>query len=227
MLRPPVRPSRALAPRPLPLLRPLSTYSRVRPAWSGSNTAACGLAGLAVVAAAFPLLRYHQARGFSASSPLHCDEERKPTAREGDKGLFSSLPSVALPDLSLPKLPELPTIPTIDLNLSSWTDSFKPLQLLTDLQRELTAGEGSTLAKILASREDAELNPEVAWDAQVRLSTELGHAERAFLRVRKEAALKPFARLMGVEESEVMVEDIPVIAIAGSGGGYRGGLGRV
>lgn len=31
---------------------------------------------------------------------------------------------------------------------------------------------------------------------------------------------------MGVSENEVQVEDIPVIAIAGSGGGYRGATSR-
>lgn len=226
----------------MPLLRPLSTQSRIRPAHNVNSTLTLSVAAVLAAGTAYALHR-HQTRGFS-SSALLCEEQKSPKDQEQDSSLFS-LPS--LPDLSLPKMPSvsLPDIPIPDLNatIKNWSDSLSKLTTsFSELQNELSGGEGSTVAKILADKDNEEVNEEVAWDATVRLGesapcslfalsdeltlgfagTELGLSERAFLRNRKEAALKPFAKLMGVDESEVRVEDIPVIAMAGSGGGYRG-----
>jgi len=56
-------------------------------------------------------------------------------------------------------------------------------------------------------------------DAEVRLGDEFCIPERAFLRERKRKMRKAFADFIGVPEIEVNGEDIPIIAIAGSGGG--------
>lgn len=66
---------------------------------------------------------------------------------------------------------------------------------------------------------DLDVNPECEWDAEVRLGEELCLAERAFLAERKRRMKAPFARLMGVPEKDVDVRDIPIVSIAGSGGG--------
>lgn len=229
----------------MPLLRPLSTQSRLRPAHNINSSLTLSVAAFLAAGSAYALHR-NQTRGFS-SSTLLCEEQQSPKEKESkeDSSLFS-LPS--LPDLSLPKMPSvsMPDIPIPDLNatIKNWSESLSKLsKSFSDLQNELSGGEGSTVAKILAGKEDENVNEEVAWDATVRLGelldlfgarrraeplefagTELGLSERAFLRNRKEAALKPFAKLMGVGESEVRVEDIPIIAMAGSGGGYRGSL---
>jgi phospholipase A2 len=63
------------------------------------------------------------------------------------------------------------------------------------------------------------VNPECDWDADVRLGDDLCLSERAFLRERKRVMKSAFAKLMEVPEEEVHEEDLPVVAIAGSGGG--------
>lgn len=150
----------------MPLLRPLSTQSRIRPATTHHSgllsMAACLAAGTAYA------LHRHQTRGFSGSTLL-CEEHKSP--KEKDSSLFS-LPS--LPDLSLPKLPSvsMPDIPIPDLKttLKSWSDSLSKLGMsFSELQNELSGGEGSTVAKILAEKDDETANEEVAWDATVRL----------------------------------------------------------
>jgi cytosolic phospholipase A2 len=44
-------------------------------------------------------------------------------------------------------------------------------------------------------------------------------AERAFIAERKRVMRTSFAKLIGVKDSEVDERDLPVVAIAGSGGG--------
>lgn len=73
----------------------------------------------------------------------------------------------------------------------------------------------------MASREDLDVHPEMAWDATVRVGTDLCADELAFLRARKSKMRAAFAELVGVHEREIDLRDLPIISIAGSGGGYR------
>ncbi|KAK0817316.1 hypothetical protein LTR75_003296 [Friedmanniomyces endolithicus] len=66
-----------------------------------------------------------------------------------------------------------------------------------------------------------EINPEITWDANVRISSELCAEEKSFLRKRRRHTAKALARYLGVPESEVHPEDVPVIGMCGSGGGLR------
>lgn len=68
---------------------------------------------------------------------------------------------------------------------------------------------------------DPLIHPECNWDAEVRLGDELCLSERAFLRERRRKMKKAFAKLFNVDESEIDERDIPIVAIAGSGGGFR------
>lgn len=90
---------------------------------------------------------------------------------------------------------------------------------ISDILLELSLGPGSLYSKIANTPPDPTMHPEVEWDADVRLEEELCMAERAFIVERRRAMQKPFAVLMGVSESEVDERDLPVVAIAGSGGG--------
>lgn len=83
---------------------------------------------------------------------------------------------------------------------------------------EIGRGPGSLYAEVLEEAKDA---PEASWEAHVRLGDELCLAERAYLRERKRRMKNAFAKFIGVEESEVAEEDIPIVAIAASGGGKR------
>lgn len=68
---------------------------------------------------------------------------------------------------------------------------------------------------------DSSVHPEIEWDAEVRCSNELCDDEITFLKERKEYIKESFAKYIGVDVEEIHVDDIPVIAFAGSGGGFR------
>lgn len=74
---------------------------------------------------------------------------------------------------------------------------------------------------------DRETYPELDWDAQVRCSPALHPNEQQFIRARQEriaaGALARFLQLP--EDEEVHPDDVPLIAIGGSGGGYRAMFG--
>ncbi|KAJ8456031.1 hypothetical protein ONZ51_g12279 [Trametes cubensis] len=93
---------------------------------------------------------------------------------------------------------------------------------MSALLLELGLGPGSLYDEIVNSPPDITVNPECEWDADVRLGEELCLAERAFLGERKRRMKASFAKLMGVPESEIDERDLPIVAIAGSGGGLWG-----
>ncbi|RUP49135.1 acyl transferase/acyl hydrolase/lysophospholipase, partial [Jimgerdemannia flammicorona] len=68
---------------------------------------------------------------------------------------------------------------------------------------------------------DTRINPEVEWEARVRRGSTLCPEEQSFLTARRHRIRKRFAEFIGVNEEEVHEEDLPVIGIAASGGGYR------
>ncbi|BGP42682.1 hypothetical protein JCM10449v2_006694 [Rhodotorula kratochvilovae] len=145
-----------------------------------------------------------------------------------------SLPSVSLPDLPSVSIPDLPSIKLPELSLpsirlpdvtgtiNSWTSSIAAISAsFSRLQEELSLGPDSTYAHIIADGKNPTIHPELQWDAQVRLGTDLPLTERAFLRNRRARMREAFARLVGVPLEEVDERDLPVVSIAASGGGYR------
>ncbi|CDO78125.1 hypothetical protein BN946_scf184725.g4 [Trametes cinnabarina] len=113
------------------------------------------------------------------------------------------------------------SIPTPDIQ---WPTSFSVADLqerFSALFLELGLGPGSLYDEVVNSPPDPAVNPECDWDAEVRLGEDVCLAERAFLGERKRRMKASFAKLMGVPESEVDERDLPIVAIAGSGGGYR------
>lgn len=102
----------------------------------------------------------------------------------------------------------------------SLTVDFSWLQeRLNALFLELSLGPGSLYSDIVDRSPDPNVYPEVEWDASVRLGEDLCISERAFLEERRRAIKTPFARLVGVNPDEIDERDLPVVAIAGSGGG--------
>ncbi|KAI0635382.1 FabD/lysophospholipase-like protein [Trametes polyzona] len=113
------------------------------------------------------------------------------------------------------------SFPTPDIQ---WPSSFSVADLqerLSALLLELGLGPGSLYDEIVNGTIDPAVNPECDWDAEVRLGEDLCLAERAFLGERRRRMKSAFAKLMGVSEDEVDERDLPIVAIAGSGGGYR------
>lgn len=92
---------------------------------------------------------------------------------------------------------------------------------LNKLQDEMSMAPWSLSWEIWEEAHDPEINPEIVWDASVRISKDLCEEERAFLRKRRPQTARALARYLGVPESDVHPEDVPVIGICGSGGGLR------
>jgi phospholipase A2 len=89
------------------------------------------------------------------------------------------------------------------------------------LQDELSMAPWSVSWEIWEQAHDPQVNPEIVWDARVRISNDLCTEEQQFLAKRRPIIAKALARYIGVPESEVHPDDVPVIAMCGSGGGLR------
>jgi phospholipase A2 len=89
------------------------------------------------------------------------------------------------------------------------------------LQDELSLAPWSVSWEIWEQAHDPQINPEIVWDAHVRISNDLCIEEQQFLAKRKPNIAKALARYIGVPESEVHPDDVPIIAMCGSGGGLR------
>ncbi|KAM0438834.1 hypothetical protein ACHAPT_001595 [Fusarium lateritium] len=89
------------------------------------------------------------------------------------------------------------------------------------LQRELSMSPGSLADEIWQDAHDPLVNPEIRYSAEVRVSSELCEEEKAYLSRRKRVARIGLARYLGLEEDEVHPDDVPTIAMCGSGGGLR------
>ncbi|KAL1922471.1 uncharacterized protein VTP21DRAFT_10010 [Calcarisporiella thermophila] len=75
--------------------------------------------------------------------------------------------------------------------------------------------------RTLARMRDVKSYPELLHTAFVRRGTDMSAEERAFLMHRIPKVREAFARYIGVPVEEVHEEDVPIVALAGSGGGYR------
>ncbi|GAA5928341.1 hypothetical protein JCM3775_000580 [Rhodotorula graminis] len=247
---PPRRPAPlALAPRrglaSLPTSPPITS---TRLFASSVLLAGAGL-GAGVGAVAGHAAKPHGSPSSRAFWTLRCDDQpaaTKATAtgkggagRDGDCGddkdpawlaKLKSLPRPTLPTPpSLPDFPSLPDLPLPSLRLAdvtatleSWKSSLASLSTtFAKLQDELSLGPDSTYAHIVDEGKDARAHPELQWDAQVRLGTDLPISERAFLRNRRQKMRAAFARLVDVPLDDVDERDLPTVSIAASGGGYR------
>ncbi|MCJ1393901.1 hypothetical protein MMC18_006777 [Xylographa bjoerkii] len=89
------------------------------------------------------------------------------------------------------------------------------------LQLELEMAPGSLADEIWQEASDPYINPEIIRSARVRISKELCKEEKAFQERRKEYVTSALARYLDIPEEEVDPEDVPTIAMCGSGGGLR------
>lgn len=89
------------------------------------------------------------------------------------------------------------------------------------LQQELSVAEGSLADEIWQEAHDPFVNPEIRYSAYVRVSTELCDEEKAYLKRRRVATRSAIAAYLGLEENDVHPDDVPTIAVCGSGGGLR------
>jgi phospholipase A2 len=92
---------------------------------------------------------------------------------------------------------------------------------ISKLQKELSMAPGSLADDVWQEAQDPDLNPEIEWSASVRVSNELCNEEKEFLRRRKIYTKTALAKYLGIPEEDIHPDDIPTIAMVGSGGGLR------
>lgn len=89
------------------------------------------------------------------------------------------------------------------------------------LQREMSMAPDSLAGEIWNEAHDPFVNPEIRYAAKVRVSSDLCDEEKEFLARRKRIASVAMAKYLGLEEKDVHPDDVPIIAMCGSGGGLR------
>lgn len=89
------------------------------------------------------------------------------------------------------------------------------------IQDELSGAPYSLGWEVWEDAHDPEVNPEIMWDARVRISKDLCPEESYFRKKRLKHITKALANYLDIPESDIHPDDIPVIALCGSGGGLR------
>ncbi|RKF54599.1 Cytosolic phospholipase A2 zeta [Golovinomyces cichoracearum] len=106
-----------------------------------------------------------------------------------------------------------------DYVLPEWAKSL-PDQI-GKLQRELSMAPGSLADQIWQEARDPYINPEIEYNASVRVSADLCDQERLFLTKRRNFTRVALANYLGIPLEEIHPDDVPTIALVGSGGGLR------
>ncbi|KUL87780.1 hypothetical protein ZTR_03262 [Talaromyces verruculosus] len=89
------------------------------------------------------------------------------------------------------------------------------------LQRELSMAPGSLADDIWKEAHDPDINPEIAIEARVRVGDTLCPEEVQFRQKRQRHVVKALAKYLDLKEEDIHPDDVPVIAMCGSGGGLR------
>lgn len=155
-------------------------------------------------------------------SPVTSDVEKDVARREDEESaawaLFSSrvqLAASAITAFSWPGLGDTIT----DFLLPSWAKLLP--EYVAKFQRELDMAEGSLADEIWHEAQDPDINPEIAYVATVRIGKDLCQEEQTFRQRRKRHTTRALAHYLDIPEDEVDPEDVPTIAMCGSGGGLR------
>lgn len=106
-----------------------------------------------------------------------------------------------------------------DFILPKWIQGMP--EFLAKIQEELSVSPGSLAEEVWHEAHDPEINPEIMWDARVRISEDICDEEQDFLRKRKVRTTAALARYLDVPEEEIHPDDVPTVAMCGSGGGLR------
>lgn len=82
-------------------------------------------------------------------------------------------------------------------------------------------GAGSLADEICQDARDPYVHPEITSHAKVRIGKGLCDEELAFVQRRKKFTTSALARYLEIPEAEIDPQDVPTIALCGSGGGLR------
>lgn len=104
---------------------------------------------------------------------------------------------------------------------SFWNQTVAPAfpEAITDIS--IIKAAMKVEAAITRDLHDVDKHPEVAKVAVVRRGVDLSPEELSFRQFRKVKARDAFCQYLGLDPQEVHVDDVPVVAFGGSGGGYR------
>ncbi len=92
---------------------------------------------------------------------------------------------------------------------------------ITKLQGEMEMYPTSLANEIWREAQDPYCHPEITLGSKVRLGKGLCNEEIQFAQRRKIHTARALARYLEIPESEIDPQDVPTIAICGSGGGLR------
>ncbi|RAK71572.1 putative phospholipase A2 (PlaA) [Aspergillus fijiensis CBS 313.89] len=89
------------------------------------------------------------------------------------------------------------------------------------LQRELSMAPGSLADEIWKEAHDPDINPEILRKARVRVGDTLCDEELVYRERRRKYAVTALASYLNINEEDIHPDDVPTIAMCGSGGGLR------
>ncbi|UKZ59781.1 uncharacterized protein TrAtP1_001077 [Trichoderma atroviride] len=107
----------------------------------------------------------------------------------------------------------------VDAILPEWSKNIP--MYVRKLQRELSVSPGSLADEIWQEAHDPLVNREIRYSANVRVSEELCDEEKEYLLRRKIVTRAALASYLGLKEKDINPDDVPTIAMCGSGGGLR------
>ena len=92
---------------------------------------------------------------------------------------------------------------------------------IAKMQDEMEMKPGSLADEIWQEAQDPNVHPEIRSKAKVRIGKDLCIEELAFIQKRKRYTTQALARYLDIAEDEIDPQDVPTIAVCGSGGGLR------
>ncbi|CAG8949267.1 hypothetical protein HYFRA_00004892 [Hymenoscyphus fraxineus] len=173
-------------------------------------------------------------------SDIRAERQKKESQREDNAQELSELPFAKNPEPSIKSADDTAwgTFTNNLISYSSVTDQWNVVssavvdyvmpewaklipEHISKLQRELSMAPGSLADEIWHDAHDPYLNPEIDFSAKVRVSSDLCDLEKEFLQKRKRFTTAALAKYLNIPQKEIHPDDVPTIALVGSGGGLR------
>ncbi|KAL1840692.1 hypothetical protein VTJ49DRAFT_187 [Mycothermus thermophilus] len=145
-------------------------------------------------------------------------QEADPPGSDDDQSAWTKFSS-SFSDLSFVPSTEAISETVVDLIMPEWVKSVPGY--IRKLQREMDMAPGSLAAEIWREAHDPNTHPEIQYSAKVRVSNDLCDDEKVFLERRRRMIVPALARFLGIDEKDIHPDDVPTIAMCGSGGGLR------
>ncbi|KAK0388655.1 hypothetical protein NLU13_4898 [Sarocladium strictum] len=161
--------------------------------------------------------------GTSLAREAQAEAERADDTTEADEGDGSAWSNFArrMGSVSFMSDVEWTAVPDklVGYIVPEWSKALP--SYIKKLQRELSMSPGSLADEIWTEAHDPSINPEIRWSADVRVSSQLCDEEKEYLARRKKVAHVALSKYLDIPEKDIHPDDVPTIAMCGSGGGLR------